>query len=75
MDLTFQQNMNTEQIQQLTMTTEMIQSLKLLRLGGEDLLDYIFDALDENPVLDINQEALADRQMVAAVETDDEEYG
>lgn len=74
MDLTFQQNMNTEQIQQLTMTTEMIQSLKLLRLGGEDLLDYIFDALDENPVLDINQEDLADRQMVAAVETDDEEY-
>ncbi len=68
MDLTFQQNMNTEQVQQLAMTAEMIQSLKVLRLGNEELLEYIFDALEENPVLDMNQEDLVDRQMVAAVE-------
>ena len=73
MDLTFGQNLNTEQIQQLSLTPEMVQSLKLLRLGGEDLLDYIFEALEENPVLDIREEDLADRQLVAAVETDEKE--
>ncbi len=73
MDLTFGHNLNTEQVQQLSLTPEMVQSLKLLRLGGEDLLDYIFEALEENPVLDVNEEDLADRQLVAAVEADDEE--
>lgn len=71
MDLTFGQNLNTEQVQQLSLTPEMVQSLKLLRLGGEDLLDFIFQALEDNPVLDVNEEDLADRQLVAAVEADD----
>ena len=72
MDLTFGQELNTEQIQQLSLTPEMIQSLKILRLGGEGLLEYIFDAIEENPVLEVNEEDLADRQMVAAVENDSE---
>lgn len=70
MDLTFGHELNTEQIQQLSLTPEMVQSLKILRLGGEGLLEYIFEALDENPVLDVNEEDLADRQLVAAVEHD-----
>ena len=72
MDLTFGQELNAEQIQQLSLTPEMIQSLKILRLGGEGLLEYIFDAIEENPVLEVNEEDLADRQMVAAVENDSE---
>lgn len=79
MDLTFGQELNTEQTQQLSLTPEMVQSLKILRLGGEDLLEYIFDAVAENPVLDVNEDDLADRQVVAAsdVTPDDTEdaYG
>lgn len=73
MDLTFGQKLTTEQVQKLSLNQEMVQSLNILKLGGGDLLEYIFDALDENPVLDINEEDLADRQMVAAVETDCQE--
>ncbi len=66
MNLGFRNDLTTEQTQQLAMTPEMIQSLKILKLSGGELLDYIFDAMDENPVLDVVEEDLANRQMVAA---------
>ncbi|MDD6254724.1 MAG: RNA polymerase factor sigma-54 [Eubacteriales bacterium] len=66
MDLYLGHDLKTEQTQQLALTPEMVQSLKILKFSGEELLDYIFDELDKNPVLDINEEDMKDRQMVAA---------
>lgn len=66
MDLYIGHDLKTEQTQQLALTPEMVQSLNILKFSGEELLDYIFDALDENPVLDINEDDMKDRQLVAA---------
>lgn len=66
MDLYIGHDLKTEQTQQLALTPEIVQSLNILKFSGEELLDYIFDALDENPVLDINEDDMKDRQLVAA---------
>lgn len=35
------------------MTPEMVQSLNILKLSGGELIDYITDAMEDNPVIDV----------------------
>ncbi len=64
MELDFRNELRTEQKQKLTMTPEMVQSLNILKLSGGELIDYITDAMDENPVLDIETTVKDDCRVV-----------
>ncbi|MGI6206020.1 MAG: RNA polymerase factor sigma-54 [Anaerovoracaceae bacterium] len=67
MDVYLGHDLKTEQTQQLALTPEMVQSLKILKFSNEELLDYIFDELEKNPVLDVIEEDIKNRQLIAAV--------
>lgn len=54
MELSFRNEQKIEQKQSLSLTPEMVQSLNILRFSGGELLDYISEAIEENPVMDID---------------------
>lgn len=64
MELNFRNELKTEQTQKLTLSQEMVQSLNILKLSGDELLDYLSDAMDENPVIDVELPDLDERQMI-----------
>lgn len=53
MDLIFKNDLNTEISQKLTLTPEMIQSLNILQYTRGELVDYIYDMMMENPVIEL----------------------
>ncbi|MBR2779714.1 MAG: RNA polymerase factor sigma-54 [Firmicutes bacterium] len=72
MELNFRNELKTEQTQKLALSQEMVQSLNILKFSGEELLDYLSDAMDENPVIDVELPAMEERQIVEV--TDDSEF-
>ena len=64
MELNFRNELNTEQTQKLSLTPEMVQSLNILKLSGDELLDYVSEAMDENPVIDVELTPLQEQSMV-----------
>ena len=48
MELVFRNDLSLRQTQKLTMTPELIQSLKILQLGSAELLEYIYDKMDRS---------------------------
>lgn len=46
-------NLNLKQTQ--TLSPQMVQSMKILQMGSQELLEYIEDTLQENPVLEADQ--------------------
>lgn len=53
MNIFFGQNINLEQSQKLTLTPEMIQSLNILQFSTSDLLDFISETAEDNPVIEL----------------------
>ena len=53
MELIFRNDLNTELSQKLTLTPEMIQSLNVLQYSRGELVDYIYDMMMENPVIEL----------------------
>lgn len=53
MELIFRNDLNTELSQKLTLTPEMIQSLNVLQYSRGELIDYIYDMMMENPVIEL----------------------
>ncbi len=70
MELVFRNDLELHQTQKLTMTPELIQSLNILQLGSAELLEYIYDRMEENPVIDIEEAGMDDRQLVLPTETE-----
>ena len=58
--------------QQLTMTPQLQQAIKLLQLSTLDLQQEIQQALDSNPMLEVNEETEADREKTDAASSNDE---
>ncbi len=69
MELNFRTELKTEQTQKLALSQEMVQSLNILKFSGDELLDYLSDAMDENPVIDVELPSLEERQVLEV--TDD----
>ena len=38
-----------------TLSPQMVQSMKILQMGSQELLEYIEDQVQENPVLESNE--------------------
>ena len=53
MDLAFRNDLNTELDQRLTLTPEMIQSLNVLQYSSGELVDYVYEMMMENPVIEL----------------------
>lgn len=53
MELNFRNDLYTELSQKLTLTPEMIQSLNILQYSRGELVDYIYDMMMENPVIEL----------------------
>lgn len=49
---TISQNLNIKQVQSLVMTPQLQQSLKMLELSTQDLVEYINQELEKNPLLE-----------------------
>jgi len=54
MELIFRNDLNTELSQKLTLTPEMIQSLNILQYNRSELIDYVYDMMMENPVIELD---------------------
>lgn len=54
MELFFGHDLNIEQSQKLTLTPEMIQSLNILQYSMNDLIEYVSDAMNENPAIEMD---------------------
>ena len=72
MELNFRNELKTEQTQKLALSQEMVQSLNILKFSGEELLDYLSDAMDENPVIDVELPSMGEQQIVEV--TDDSRF-
>ena len=79
MELIFRNDLNTELSQKLTLTPEMIQSLNILQYNRGELVDYIYDMMMENPVIDLeNPDYIVRSQEMPDSEYEDDfrdEYG
>lgn len=69
MNIFFGQHINIEQSQKLTLTPEMIQSLNILQFSTNDLLDFISETAEENPVIDLES-----RDIYLQEISDEEDY-
>ena len=58
--------------QQLTMTPQLQQAIKLLQLSTLDLQQEIQQALDSNPMLEVNEDLEDDRDKTEAANNNDE---
>ncbi len=47
------QNQNQRQIQTQTLSPQMMQSMKILQMGIQELREYVEEAIQENPVLEL----------------------
>ena len=56
MDLGY--NLRLEQQQRLMMTPELRQAIKILQLSSVELTDYVNEMILENPLIEINEEAI-----------------
>lgn len=71
MELNYRTELKTEQTQKLVLSQDMVQSLNILKFSGEELQDYLSDAMDENPVIDVELPPLEERQMIEVSDDSD----
>lgn len=48
-------NMNLRQAQTQTLSPQMLQSMEILQMGSQELLEYIEETVQENPVLEMDE--------------------
>jgi RNA polymerase sigma-54 factor len=76
MELNFRNDLNTELSQRLALTPEMIQSLNILQYSRGELVDYMYDIMMENPVIEFEEPDFSAQPVVEAdsVDSYDDEY-
>ena len=47
--------LSQEQRQSQTLSPQMMQSVEILQMGSQELLDYLLETLQENPVLEADE--------------------
>ena len=52
-------NMNLKQTQSQTLSPQMMQAMEILQMGSQELLEYIEETVQENPVLEMDENAAA----------------
>ena len=48
-------NMNLRQTQSQTLSPQMLQSMEILQMGAQELLEYIEETVQENPILEVEE--------------------
>ena len=71
MDLYFGHDIDIEQSQKLVLTPEMIQSLNILQFSRGELFDYVYGAMIENPVIDIDAPDEYSQQLLDPADVED----
>lgn len=74
MELIFRNDLNTELSQKLTLTPEMIQSLNVLQYSRGELVDYIYDMMMENPVIELEDPDYVVQQPVSDASAGSDDY-
>ena len=74
MELIFRNDLNTELSQKLTLTPEMIQSLNVLQYSRGELVDYMYDMMMENPVIELEDPDYVVQQPVSDASADSDDY-